>query len=295
LPSTANASTDRGAVLITGASSGIGEACALHLAGIGFAVFGGVRKTDDAERLAERSGGAVTPVTLDVTDAEQIEETVRTLESWLAGRGGDRLAGVVNNAGIAVPGPLEFLPLDELRRQLEVNTVGPVAVTQAFMPMLRKGRGRVVLVGSAGGVMVAPFLGAYSASKFALEAVADALRMELRPWSIRVSLVDPGSISTSIWERGTELADDLLERMPPEATELYGPAIPKVREAARQAERRGRPPEEVAKVVAHALTATRPKARYFVGPDAKGQAAAARLLPSRWKDKLVSRVMGLPR
>jgi len=277
-------------VVVTGASSGIGRACVLHLASLGFAVFAGVRKPEDAERLRTLSNGSVTSVMLDVTEAEQIasavEEVARTL-------GGGRLAGVVNNAGIAVAGPLEFLPVEELRRQLEVNSVAPVAVTQAFLPMLRTSKGRVVHVGSAGGLISTPFLGAYSASKFALEAIADSMRMELRPWSIHVSLVDPGSIATEIWERSTNQADRLLEQMPPEFDRLYGAAIPKIKEAARKTERRGRPPMAVAKVVARALTDARPKARYYVGPDAKAQAALARLLPSRWKDRLIVKVAGL--
>src|SRR5437763_4789297 len=159
--------------------------------------------------------------------------------------------------------------------------------------MLRASRGRVVHVGSSGGLVSTPFLGAYSASKFALEAVSDSMRMELRRWGIHVSLIDPGSIATEIWERSTGHADRLLEQMPPAFDLLYGPAVPKIREAARKTERRGRPPIAVAKVVARALTHPRPKARYYVGADAKAQAALARLLPSSWKDRLILKVAGL--
>jgi NAD(P)-dependent dehydrogenase (short-subunit alcohol dehydrogenase family) len=280
----------RGAVVITGSSSGIGEATALHLAEIGFKVFAGVRKSEDGEQLRERSGGRIEPLILDVTVPEHIEHSVRAVGDSLDG---GRLAGVVCNAGIAVAGPLEFLPIDEFRRQLDVNTVAPVTMIQAFMPMIRRDRGRIVLMGSVSGLMSTPFLGAYSASKFALEAVADALRMELRPWSIHVSLIDPGTIATEIWERGTQIGERLLEQAPAQAVELYGPVIPKVRKAAGESEARGRPPITVAKAVAQALTAPKPKARYYVGPDAKGQAAVARMLPSRWKDGLVARAIGL--
>src|SRR5205085_11607823 len=148
--------------------------------------------------------GSVVPLMIDVTDPEQISAAAREIGGRLRER---PLAGLVNNAGVAVAGPLEFLPLDELRQQLEVNTVAPVAVTQAFLPMLRASRGRVVHVGSSGGLLSTPFLGAYSASKFALEAVSDSMRMELRRWGIHVSLIDPGSIATEIWERSTGHAD----------------------------------------------------------------------------------------
>jgi len=277
-------------VIVTGASTGIGEACALHLASMGFRVFAGVRRSKDADRLVEASHGALTPVMLDVTDSGQIDAAVRQVEGSLDG---ERLAGVVNNAGIAVAGPLEFVPIPELRRQFEVNAVAPVAVTQAFLPMLRRRMGRVVLVGSASGLMSAPFVGAYSASKFALESIADAMRMELRQWGIQVVLIDPGEVRTPIWEKSRERAFSMLESMPPEFDRLYGPAVPKAQAYAEKAASRGRPPSAVAEVVGRALVDPKPKARYFVGADAKAQAVVARLLPSRWKDRLVLRVLGL--
>lgn len=280
----------RGTVVITGASTGIGEACALHLSELGFSVFAGIRKEEDGDRLRRAAGGRVVPLRLDVTDAEQIAAAAERVRASLDG---ERLSGVVSNAGIAVAGPLEFLPLNELRRQFEVNTIGPVAVVQAFLPMLRTSRGRVVLIGSVSGVMSAPFVGAYCASKFAVEAIADAMRMELKPWAIDVVLIDPGEISTPIWEKGQALAEALMGEAPPEFHRLYGPAVPKAQAAAEKASRRGRPPKAVAEVVARALTDRRPKARYLVGTDARIQAAVARLLPSRWKDRLVLRVLGM--
>src|SRR5688500_3137446 len=185
----------RGAVVITGASTGIGHACALDLDSHGCHVFAGVRREEDAERLrSERA--FIEPVRIDVTDADSIA-SARDRVGEAVGAAG--LAGLVNNAGIAVPGPLEHLPIDELRRQLEVNLVGQVAVTQAFIPMLRTSRGRIVNIGSIGGRVALPMLGPYAASKHAIEGVSDSLRRELPPWGIEVSVVRPGPIATEIW------------------------------------------------------------------------------------------------
>ncbi|MGD1157325.1 MAG: SDR family oxidoreductase, partial [Terriglobia bacterium] len=188
---------DKGAVVITGASTGIGEACALHLDKLGFRVFAGIRKAADAEALRHRASARLVPIRLDVSDETEVEQAARNVTEALRGEG---LAGLVNNAGIVVAGMLEFLPLDALRRQLEVNVVGQVAVTQAFLPHLRKARGRIVNIGSVSGLIAGPFSGAYAASKFALEALTDALRVELRPWKIHVSIVEPGNIQTPIWK-----------------------------------------------------------------------------------------------
>src|SRR3990172_8450526 len=183
-------------VVITGASTGIGEACALRLDKLGWRVFARVRKEADAERLKNEGSERLTPAFIDVTDEGSImkaEETVRAV----VGEAG--LAGLGDNAGVGIHGPLEFLPIEDLRRQLEVNTIGQIAVTQAFLPLIRKGRGRIVNIGSIGGKMATPFLGPYAASKFAMEALTDSLRQELRPWDIHVAIVEPGSIATPIW------------------------------------------------------------------------------------------------
>ena len=253
----------RRAVVITGASTGIGRASALELDSRGFQVFAGVRRDQDAQDLrAERS--SIEPVRIDVTDAASIEAA----REHVAGTVGEQgLAGLVNNAGIAVPGPLEHLPLEEIRRQLEVNVLGQIAVTQAFLPLLRTARGRVVNIGSIGGRVALPLLGPYAASKHAMEGISDSLRRELRPWGIEVSLVRPGPIATEIWERGNASADDLLERMP-EAEAEYGPAIARARKFAAERTRQAVPPSAVAEVVAHALTARRPRSLYLVGPRA---------------------------
>jgi NAD(P)-dependent dehydrogenase (short-subunit alcohol dehydrogenase family) len=277
------ANVPSGTVLVTGASSGIGEATALHLGELGFDSVAAVRKDDDAERLA-LSG--LRTVKLDVTDADSIAAARSEL--------GDRpLAGLVNNAGIAVAAPIEFLPLDQLRHQLEVNLIGQVAVTQAFLPALRAGRGRIVNVSSIGGRVALPLVGAYNASKFALEAVSDSLRRELRSQGVDVIVVEPGGVKTPIWEKGDERAAEIAADMPAEAARLYGRLIEALRrQTARISSQTGIEAREVAEAIGRALTAKRPRARYLVGRDAKLRDLAARVLPDRVMDRLVARAMG---
>jgi NAD(P)-dependent dehydrogenase (short-subunit alcohol dehydrogenase family) len=260
--------------LVTGASSGIGEACALRLARNGWRVLAGVRKPGDAPAGTEE-------VLLDVTDEEQVRAAAAAV---------DELHALVNNAGIAVAAPLEAIPLDELRRQLEVNVVGQVAVTQALLPALRRARGRVVLVGSIAGRSALPFLGAYAASKHAIEAVGDALRIEVAPWGIHVAIVEPGSIATPIWTKGAAIAEGIQERVPAETLGLYRERMDAFRRAAAAAGRRGVPADRVAEVVEDALTTERPKTRYLVGRDAKLRALFERL-PDRARDRVFERVL----
>jgi NAD(P)-dependent dehydrogenase (short-subunit alcohol dehydrogenase family) len=281
---------NKGAVLVTGSSTGIGRACALRLDRLGFQVFAGVRREADGRALKKKAKGPLTPVRFDVTVDASIE-AARDAVGEATGEQG--LAGLVNNAGIAVPGPLEFLPLEDLRSQMEVNVIGQVAVTQAFLPLLRKGKGRIVNIGSIGGRMATPFLGAYNASKFAMEALTDSLRMELKPWGIHVSLIEPGDIDTPLWQKGQSQADILLGKMPPHGRELYDPAVEVVRQAAEKAAQDAIPPSSVAKAVVHALTAEKPKTRYVVGTSARIQAVVARVMPDGVKDWLVAREMGL--
>jgi NAD(P)-dependent dehydrogenase (short-subunit alcohol dehydrogenase family) len=259
---------------VTGASSGIGEACALRLTRAGWRVLAGVRRAGDAPPGTEE-------VLLDVTDVEQVRAVAERVED---------LHGLVNNAGIAIASPLEALPLDELRRQLEVNVVGQVAVTQALLPHLRRSRGRIVFVGSIAGLSALPFLGPYAASKHALEAIGDALRIELAPWRIHVSIVEPGTIATPIWRKGAAIADEIQARVPPETLALYRDRVEAFRRAAAAAGRRGIEPDRVAEVVEHALTAGRPRTRYLVGRDAKLRAAFERL-PDRVRDRVLERVL----
>jgi NAD(P)-dependent dehydrogenase (short-subunit alcohol dehydrogenase family) len=276
-------------VLITGASTGIGRATALHLDRLGWIVYAGVRKEADADALRAASSGNLIPVTLDVTDAASIRSAAEEIRAAV-GEGG--LQGLVNNAGIGVAGPVEFLPPDQFRRQFEVNVIGQVAVTQAVISLLRTARGRIVNMSSVGGRLASPMMAPYNASKFALEALTDALRLELRPWSIEVIAVQPGAIATPIWDKSVAAADALLATLPTAATELYGPAIENARRwAAKQAED-GSPPEAVARAVAHALTARRPRTRYVVGRDARIGMIIARFLPDRLRDTLLLRMAG---
>ncbi|MBO1437244.1 SDR family oxidoreductase [Meiothermus sp. CFH 77666] len=270
-------------VLITGASTGIGEACALWLQDRGYRVFAGVRKNTDAEALQQKSKGHLTPVLLDVADEASIRKAVQFVLTQTP-----KLEGLVNNAGIAVAGPLEFVPLQELRRVLEVNVVGQVAVTQAFLPLLREARGRIVLMSSISGRVAAPLMGPYAASKFALEAIGDALRRELAPWGIEVSIIEPGNIQTPIWRKGIAWGEALKEQLSPDATQLYGGAIDGILRYIRGQDGRGLHPNEVAKVVEQALVSARPKTRYVVGRDARVGALLARMLPDRWVDRFIA-------
>lgn len=271
------------AIVITGASKGIGRACALRLDRAGFHVFAGVREPADGEALRAEASERLTPIRLDVTDDVAIAESARTVAEAVGAAG---LAGLVNNAGIAIAGPLEFLPTAELRRQLEVNVIGQLAVTRAFLPLLRRARGRIVNMGSISGLMALPFTGAYAASKHALEAATDALRIELAPWGIHVAIIEPGVIATPIWETSEAAANRIMEDYPAEAWEYYGGVIDLVRRSARHGAARGLPPDEVAKAVEHALTARRPKTRYLVGSDARIRALIRRL-PDRLRDRLI--------
>ena len=280
-----------GAVLVTGASTGIGAACALGLDRLGMRVFAGVRRATDGAALQRQASPLLTAVAIDVTDANSIAGAARTISAVMGRRG---LAGLVNNAGIVVPGPLEFLPLADLRRQLEINVVGQIAVTQAMLPLLRAARGRIVNMGSIGGRMATPFVGAYAASKFALEALTDALRVEVRPWRIGVSIIEPGAIATPIWQKSAREGERLREAMPPEATRLYGQALEALRKGAARSERDAIPPEAVVAAVVHALTAPRPRTRYVIGRRAKLQAVIARWVPDRARDRLLTRVLRLP-
>lgn len=283
--------SEQRAVVITGASTGIGEACARRLDQIGFRVFAGVRKAEDGRRLQNGASEGLMPVIMDVTDGDSIR-AARDLVAAALGEGG--LAGLVNNAGVAISGPLEFLPLDDLRRQLEVNVVGQVAVIQAFMLLLRKSRGRIVNMSSIGGLSAIPFVGAYCASKFALEAISDSLRMELHGWGLHVSIIEPGAIATPIWGKGVAFAEGIAQNAAPQAWDYYEKSMEVLRRYALRSEKHGLPPEVVARAVTHALTAARPRARYLVGRDARLR-AMLRLLPTRIADRLYRRVLRLNR
>ncbi|HEX4670104.1 MAG TPA: SDR family oxidoreductase [Solirubrobacterales bacterium] len=273
-------------VLVTGASTGIGRATALRLDGAGWKVFAGVRKESDADSLHQAGSECIAPLTLDVTDPVQIAATAARIEAESEGG----LDGLVNNAGVAVPGPLETLAIEDFRRQIEVNMTGQVAVTQALLPAIRTARGRIVFISSIGGRVALPLTGAYHAAKFGIEAVGDVFRQELRPWNISVSIVEPGSIDTPIWKRGERTADEIGT---PQREALYGRAIEKYRKVIKDTAGRGIPPERAAKVIEHALSANRPRARYLVGREAKLAAGAKLVIPTPIFDRIIARQMGL--
>lgn len=276
-------------VLVTGASTGIGRATALRLDGSGWRVFAGVRKEADAEGLRQVASPSLVPVILDVTDSAQIAAAAVQIERESDGEG---LDGLVNNAGVAVPGPLETIPLEDLRHQLEVNLVAYVAVTQAMLPQIRRAEGRIVFLASIGGRIAFPFGGPYHASKFATEAIGDVFRQELRPWGIEVAIIEPGSIDTPIWERGQDKAEE-IEAKSPQTNLLYGAALDKFRKVIEDTAERGIPPEKVAKAISHALESSRPKTRYLVGLDAQLQARIQPLIPTRLFDRIVARQLNL--
>jgi NAD(P)-dependent dehydrogenase (short-subunit alcohol dehydrogenase family) len=270
--------------LVTGASSGIGAATALRLAADGHEVFAGVEDAGDAAALA-RAPGRLHVIVLDVTSGPSIELAVEEIASRLAGRG---LDGLVNNAGVGFPGPLELLPLDDLRRQLEVNVVGQVATTQAMLPLVREAGGRIVFVGSVGGVLASQFAGAYHASKFAIEAVGDVWRQELDPEGIDVILIEPSAISTPIWAKAIDYLDGLAQSTSPRMA-TYRERLTAFRETLRSADEHGKSPDDVAEVIAQALTTEKPDARYVVGAAGRLATALRPLVPDRVADKLAER------
>ena len=268
-----------GKVVITGASSGIGRACALRLDQLGFEVFAGVRNPADGEALKSQASARLRPILLDVTSTHSIARAVRDV-------GEVPLAGLVNNAGVVVAGPLELVPVEAWRRQFEVNVLGPVAVTQAFLPLLRSGRGRIVNIGSIAGRSALPYSSPYCSSKFAMEAITDSLRMELRPWGIAVSIVEPGGVRTPIWGKYLAEAEASLGAAPPHLLDLYRVAILKMKAGAALAAKHSSPPEDVVRAVEHALTAAKPKTRYVVGGDARLR-VRLNYLPDRARDSLI--------
>jgi NAD(P)-dependent dehydrogenase (short-subunit alcohol dehydrogenase family) len=273
-------------VLVTGAGRGIGRTTALRLARGGWDVLAGVRNDIDGKGLAGESPDRITPVRLDVTSASD----VAALDARLP----DTLNGIVNNAGIALGGPVEGLPLSEWRRQFEVNLFGQIAVTQAVLSRLRSARGRVVFVSSVSGRVSTPMTGAYNASKYALEGMADALRMELRPWRIRVSLVEPAQTDTSIWQDAEVALDESITALSTEHQELYRKHFDGARKALPRARKLASDPNGVAAAIERALTARRPRARYVVGANGKLQALLGAITPTPLFDATVSRGIGVP-
>ena len=279
------------AILITGASTGIGRAAAFGLLAAGFRVFAAVRSERAAEALRgaapEGSASRLETVLLDVTDAAQILAALTRVEAAV-GDGG--LWGIFNNAGISIAGPLEHVPIERLRRQLEVNVTGQVAVTQAFLPLLRKASGRIVITGSNSGYFSTPCLAPYCMSKYAMEAFSDALRRELRPWGINVSLLQPGAIATEIWQTSGTDFKEFMRNPPPGMVELYGGLVESIAGAARAAVGRAAPVEVVTRDVIHAFTSERPKTRYLIGAGALSRLLQS-YLPDRLMDAMVAKAL----
>jgi NAD(P)-dependent dehydrogenase (short-subunit alcohol dehydrogenase family) len=278
------------AVVITGASSGIGRATALYLAERGFRVFACIRKQADGEALRTESGGRVVPVVLDVTDRATIASAARAVQEQLGEHG---LDGLVNNAGIATPAPIEYMTEEVLRRQFEVNVFGQVAVIQAFLPLVRRARGRIVNIGSVGSHIAIPFGGALCGSKGAFSLLSDALRLELRPYGIHVCLIEPGAISTPAVDKTLGDAEAVIGALPPEGAARYGTKMREFMRRGHERETKGSPPEVVADAIHHALTARRPRLRYAVGADATMLVTLPRVLPDRALDQVRLRMLGL--
>jgi NAD(P)-dependent dehydrogenase (short-subunit alcohol dehydrogenase family) len=275
--------SEPGAVIVTGASTGIGEACACRLERLGYTVFAGIRKAADGAALQAKCSDRLRPLILDVTDPPSIERAAETVSKFLGDKG---LAGLVNNAGIAVAAPLEYLPPAELRRQFEVNVVGQLAVTQAFMPLLRKSQGRIINMSSVSGLTALPMTGAYASSKFALEGLSDALRRELAPFHIPVILIEPAGIATPIWDKSAGDFDNMAGRLPGGWEEDYRLVGEVTRKFARHAAKHGLSVELVADAVAEALTSPKPKARYVVAKT-PAMVKLLRILPAAWQDRLI--------
>ncbi|MEU7261465.1 SDR family oxidoreductase [Streptomyces rimosus] len=272
------------AVVITGASTGLGKECALRLEERGFRVFATVRKRQDGEKLrAEASSVRLQPVLMDVTDEKSILAAAAEVARSVDEQG---VWAVVNNAGSCVAAPLECVPPEGLRRQLDINVVGSLAVTQAFLPQLRRTRGRVVNISSGVGSVAIPYLGAYATGQFAKEAMSDALRRELRPFGISVSVVRPGAIATPIWDKVRETGEDILNQAPDAIADLYRAPFEQFLQMNEQrAQSSGTQPQDVARTVFRALTTSRPRTRYSVGPDARTAGVLSRLLPDAALDR----------
>jgi len=271
-------------VLVTGAARGIGRATTVWLANRGWDVIAGLRRPEDREAL---TGERISTITLDITDPDQVAALDTALPA--------RLDAVVNNAGVVVAGPVEATPVDELRRQLEVNVVAQASVTQAVLPRLRASRGRVIFVSSVSGLIATPMFGPYNASKFALEGMADALRLELAPWGIRVVLIEPAQTDTDLWRLADRDLDQGVARLTLEQRELYAKHLEGFRKTIPRSQRVAGPPDRVAAAIEKALTARRPRARYVVGASASAQALVARLTPTPVLDVLLRTGGGVPR
>jgi NAD(P)-dependent dehydrogenase (short-subunit alcohol dehydrogenase family) len=275
-------------VLVTGASTGIGWTTSLELAGKGWRVFASVRKEADAKKLRGASSGKITPVIMDIVDYESVKRGAREIEKLLGGAG---LDGLFNNAGISVQGPMEIIPIEMFEQQLRVNVSGQVFVTQTFLPLVRAARGRIVFMSSENGRITTPLTGHYSASKHAIEAVANSLRMELRPFGIRISLIEAGTVKTAIWEKYEDFGNTLMRSLTSDAKQLYATELNALANAQGILKNMGFPAKRVARAAYRALTSRWPKARYVVGNDARALILFNAILPTWMMDRIQNAVV----
>jgi NAD(P)-dependent dehydrogenase (short-subunit alcohol dehydrogenase family) len=292
MPDTPEISASPKFVLVTGASSGIGLAIVQDLARRGWQVFGSVRSPADAERISGIQPEKIFPIRMDLTKPAEIEQSMAQVAERTGPHG---LQGLINNAGLAVNGPIEFLNLEDIRLQIEVNFLGQIAVTQAALPLIRLGPGRIVNISSISGRIAMPFFAPYAASKFALEAFSDSLRLELRPWGLHVALIEPGAVETPIWEKSLQAADRRIENLPPLAHAYYGVDINRMRAKTTRTGQNGVSPQQVADAVFHALAASRPKTRYYIGRGIEMTAFFAKHAPDWLRDWVVARMTGFDR
>lgn len=277
-------------VVITGASTGIGRACALTLDRRGFRVFAGVRKEEDGHQLRHAASGPLTPVHLDVTDAASISAVSEQVAAQVGDAG---LNGLVNNAGTTLPCPVEFLPLSGFRHQLEVNLTGPLAVTQAMLPLLRSAHGRVVNVTSLGGRFGTPLMAPYAAAKYGLEGLSDVMRLEFGRLGVHVSIIEPGYVSTAMRGKLERDTEETIRSLPEEARSRYAQPLATLAATISKHAAHGSPPEVVANTVHHALTSPTPRTRYPTGKGAKQLLLIRRLLTDRGFDRLILRMTGM--
>ncbi len=278
------------AVVITGTSTGIGRASALALDRLGFHVFAGVRREADGESLRSVASERLRPVHLDVTDESSIFAAGALVAESV---GDDGLAGLVNNAGTTVPCPVEYLPVEAFRRQLDVHLIGPLALTKTLLPLLEAGRGRIVNVTSVGGRVGVPFMAPYAAGKHGLEGMSDALRLELRPHGLHVSVIEPGSVSTQMRLKLERDTRSWLDALPAEGRARYGPSLEAMATSISRHAEHGSPPEVVARAIVHALTSRWPRVRYPVAAGARRLLFMRRILPDRLVDRMVLRAVGI--
>lgn len=269
-------------ILISGASTGIGRACAIHLANAGHTVWAGVRAEKSFQELEKLSVRGLTPVYLDVTDSKSLASAVKDVKKTSGG-----LHGLINNAGIAVGGPIEGLSMDDWRRQFDTNFFGLIELTKACLPMLRESKGRIINMSSLSGRIASPYMGPYSASKFALEAYSDTLRREVGKFGVEVCVVEPGPIDTPIWKKSMQEGLDKKAQMSDDVQAAYGRSLDKFFKTIEKAELAASPVEWVVRAVDHALTARRPRTRYPVGRGIGVAAKISNVMPDRVMDRLI--------